>query len=138
MPARDIFHDAVKNALINDGWIITDDPLHLKWGQKDMYVDLGAKQLLAAEQGTKKIAVEIKSFVSPSEMADLKDAIGGFVMYRAVIQRLEPERTLYLAVRDNVYKDLFEEPIGKLLIETENLYLLVFNPEAERIIQWIP
>jgi hypothetical protein len=75
MPARDIYHNAVKNALVKEGWIITDEPLHLKWGQKDMYVDLGAKQLLAAEQGSKKIAVEIKSFVSPSEMADLKDAI---------------------------------------------------------------
>jgi len=97
-----------------------------------------AKQLLAAEQGSKKIAVEIKSFVSPSEMADLKDAIGGFIMYRAVIHRLEPERTLYLAVRDSVFTALFEEPIGTLLIETENLKLLVFNPEMERIIQWIP
>ncbi len=36
MPARDIYHDAVKNALIQEGWIITDDPLHLKWGQKDI------------------------------------------------------------------------------------------------------
>jgi hypothetical protein len=57
-------------------------------------------------------------------------------MYRAVIQRLEPKRTLYLAVRDSVFTTLFEEPIGKLLIETENLKLLVFNPEVERIIQW--
>lgn len=138
MPARDIYHDAVKNALIQDGWIITDDPLHLKWGQRDMYVDLGAKQLLAAEQGTKKIAVEIKSFVSPSEMADLKDAIGGFIMYRAVIHRLEPERILYLAVRDSIFQTLFEEPIGTLLVESENLKLLVFNPQTERIIQWIP
>ena len=138
MPARDIYHNAVKNALVKEGWIITDDPLHLKWGQKDMYVDLGAKQLLAAEQGSKKIAVEIKSFVSPSEMADLKDAIGGFIMYRAVIHRLQPKRTLYLAVRDSVFTALFEEPIGTLLIETENLKLLVFNPETEKIIQWIP
>jgi len=138
MPARDIYHDAVKNALIQDGWIITDAPLHLKWGQRDMYVDLGAKQLLAAEQGNNKIAVEIKSFVSPSEMADLKDAIGGFIMYRAVIHRLEPERTLYLAVRDSIFATLFEEPIGTLLIETENLNLLIFNPETERIVQWIP
>lgn len=135
MPARDIYHDAVKNALVKEGWIITDDPLHLKWGQKDMYVDLGAKQLLAAEQGSKKIAVEIKSFVSPSEMADLKDAIGGFIIYPAVIHCLEPERTLYLAVRDSVFTALFEEPIGTLLRETENLKLLVFNPEMERIIQ---
>jgi hypothetical protein len=138
MPARDIYYNTVKNALVKDGWIITDDPLHLKWGQKDMYVDLGAKQLLAAEQGTRKIAVEIKSFVSPSEMADLKDAIGGFVLYRAVINRLEPDRMLYLGVRDAVFTDLFEEPIGKLLIESENVNLVIFNSEDERIIQWIP
>lgn len=43
MPARDIYHDAVKNALIKDAWIITHDPLSLKWGKKDMYVDLGAE-----------------------------------------------------------------------------------------------
>jgi hypothetical protein len=54
MPARDIYHDAVKNALIKESWIITDDPLHLKWGQKDMYVDLGAKQLLAADKEIEK------------------------------------------------------------------------------------
>lgn len=29
MPERDIFHDAVKNALIKEGWTITDDPLFL-------------------------------------------------------------------------------------------------------------
>jgi hypothetical protein len=138
MPAKDIYHNAVKNALLKDGWTITDDPLHIKWGQKDMYVDLGAQRLLAAEQGNKKIAVEIKSFVSASEMEDLKSAIGGFVTYRAVIRRLEPERTLYLAVRDNIFTALFEEPIGKLLIESENLYLVVFNPDSETIVQWIP
>jgi XisH protein len=79
MPAKDIYHNAVKNALIQEGWIITNDPLHLKWGQKDMYVDLGAKQLLAAEQGTRKIAVEIKSFVSPSEMADLRGCLKSII-----------------------------------------------------------
>ncbi len=26
MPAKDIYHDAVKNALIKDGWTITADP----------------------------------------------------------------------------------------------------------------
>ena len=36
MPAKDIYHDAVKNALIHDNWLITHDPLHLKWGKRDM------------------------------------------------------------------------------------------------------
>ncbi len=28
--AKDIFHQQVKNALIKDGWIITDDPLTIR------------------------------------------------------------------------------------------------------------
>lgn len=52
MPAQDIFHDSVKNALIKDGWTITDDPLYLDYGGIDMYVDLGAEKLIAAEKGT--------------------------------------------------------------------------------------
>ena len=27
MPAKDLYHEAVKNALIKDGWTITADPL---------------------------------------------------------------------------------------------------------------
>ena len=101
-------------------------------------MDLGAKQLLAAEQGTKKIAVEVKSFTNPSEIVALKEAIGGFVVYRTVLNELSPDTILYLAIRDTVFTDLFEEPIGKLLIESQNLNLLIFHFETERISQWIP
>jgi hypothetical protein len=68
MPARNIYHDCVRNALVNDGWVITHDPLRLRWGGKDLYVDLGAEQLLAAEKAGRRIAVEIKSFVGPSDV----------------------------------------------------------------------
>jgi len=76
MPAKDIYHNVVKNALIRDGWIITHDPLRLQAGSKDLYVDLGAEQLIAAEKKEKKIAVEIKSFVGSSVVADLEQALG--------------------------------------------------------------
>lgn len=33
MPARDIFHDAVKKALIKDGWTITHDPYKIAVGR---------------------------------------------------------------------------------------------------------
>jgi hypothetical protein len=68
MPALDIYHNTVKNALIKDGWAITHDPYHLRVGTTNLYIDLGAEQVMAAEKGNKKIAVEIKSFVSRSEM----------------------------------------------------------------------
>ena len=62
MPARDIYHNTVKNTLIKDGWTITDDPFRLKWGNNLLYVDLGAEQLLTAEKENRKIAAEVKRF----------------------------------------------------------------------------
>jgi hypothetical protein len=75
MPARNIYHESVKKALLKDGWTITNDPLRLKWGAKDMYVDLGAEKVLTAEKGGRKIAVEIKSFIGPSELYDIENAL---------------------------------------------------------------
>lgn len=138
MPAKDIYHDCVKNALIKDGWTITHDPLSLKWGKKDMYVDLGAEQLLAAERAEHKIAVEIKSFTGLSEMSDLEKAIGQYIVYHDVLAEVEPDRGLYLAVSEEVTSGLFEEPIGELLLKNNRVRLLVFNPDAETIVKWIP
>ncbi|MBV6621558.1 MAG: hypothetical protein KI793_01165 [Rivularia sp. (in: Bacteria)] len=36
MPAKDIYHDMVVNALEKEGWVITDDPLKLKWGLREL------------------------------------------------------------------------------------------------------
>lgn len=137
MPARDTYHDVVKHALIKDGWAITDDPLHLKWGLKDMYVDLGAEKLIAAEKEGKKIGVEIKSFIGLSEMKDLENAVGQYIVYYDVMKKVQPERELYLAVPAEVYYELFEEPIGQLLLENKRIQLLIFDPEKEVLVKWI-
>ena len=63
MPAKDLYHDTVCTALIKDGWTITHDPLILKIGGRSVFVDLGTQKLIAAERGSEKIAVEIKSFL---------------------------------------------------------------------------
>ncbi|MDB9421654.1 element excision factor XisH family protein [Microcystis aeruginosa CS-563/04] len=111
MPAKDRYHQTVKNALIKDGWTITNDPLHLRWGNKDMYVDLGAERLFSAEKEGQRIAVEIKTFGGISEMLALEQAI--------------------------VFFDLFEEPLGQLLLQKYQLSLIVFDPEQEVILEWI-
>jgi hypothetical protein len=138
MPARDRYHDHVKHALLKDGWTITHDPLSLKWGVKDMYVDLGAERLLAAEKGQRKIAVEIKSFVGPSELDDLEKAVGQYILYHDVLARVEPDRILYLAVNEEIFVDLFEEPIGQLLLDNRRVRLIVFDPQTEEISRWMP
>lgn len=137
MSARDIYHNHVRDALDKDGWRITNDPLHLQWGAKDMYVDLAAEELVAAEKEGRKIAVEIKSFIGASELEDLKNAIGQFVIYRNVLKKTDPARELYLAIRQATYEELFAEPIGTLLIENEGIRLLVFEPQERMVVQWI-
>ena len=137
MPAKDIYHDTVKNALIKDGWTITHDPLKLQYGKRKFFVDLGAERLIAAVKGSEEIAVEIKSFISKSEMDDLENALGQYILYENVMSVVEPERELYLAVADNVFEAIFEDAIGQLLLENENLKVCVFNPETEEIIRWI-
>jgi Holliday junction resolvase-like predicted endonuclease len=68
MAACDVFHEAVKNALVKDGWTITHDPLALSFGEIDLYIDLGAERVLSAERDGQRIAVEIKSFNGPSPL----------------------------------------------------------------------
>ncbi len=88
MPAKDIYHDVVKNALIKDGWTVTNDPFRLKWGARELFVDLGLSKLIAAQKAEQKIAVEIKSFTNPSSIADLEQALGQYLLYRAVLEEV--------------------------------------------------
>ncbi len=49
MPAKDLYHDNVRHALVKDGWTITHDPYTLTFGQKSVFVDLGAERILAGK-----------------------------------------------------------------------------------------
>jgi hypothetical protein len=98
MPARNVHHDAVVEALISDGWTITHDPLTITYGGKDLFVDLGAERAaLAAEKEGRRIAVEIQSFFNPSPVRDLQEAVGQYQVYRAVLSETQPDRQIYLA-----------------------------------------
>ncbi|MEG3966820.1 element excision factor XisH family protein [Microcoleus sp. T2B6] len=138
MPAKDLYHNVVKNALIKDGWRITHDPLRLKWGIKDMYVDLGAERILSAEKAGQKIAVEVKSFVGASDMNDLENALGQYLVYRSVIARTEPDRKLYLAITKSVFSELLSEPLGQIIRADYQVCLIVFAEQNEEIVQWEP
>ncbi|AOY79508.1 XisH family protein [Moorena producens JHB] len=137
MPAKDIYHDTVKNSLIKDGWTITNDPLSLKIGKKDIYIDLAAEKLLVAEKQGQKIAVEVKSFVGSSEIEDLKNALGQYILYDKILKRQLSGRLLYLAIRSAIFNRLFTKEIGQILLEDNTLKIIVFDPEEEVILKWI-
>ena len=138
MPAKDLYHDTVKTALIKDGWTITDDPLRLKIGTRNAAIDLGAEKLIAAERGSEKIAVEIKSFIGASFINDLENAWGQFFFYARALGKKELDRRLYLAVSRNISEILFKEAAGELLLEEPGFCLLVFDQTTQEIVQWRP
>jgi hypothetical protein len=93
-----------------------------------MEIDLGAEKLVCAEKETQKIAIEVKSFLNRSLTYDFHAAYGQFRIYRRGIQKIDPERVLYLAIAEDVYTELQSRIFYVELIEEENIKLLIFNP----------
>ena len=138
MPARNIHHDAVIHALESDGWTITDDPLRVPFGGRNLFVDLAAERVtIGAERGSERIAVEVQSFLSPSPMFDLEHALGQYSLYRVAMSDAEPDRELFLGISDRVYDQLFADRFGQLIIEKMQVKVLVFDETMQRVVQWI-
>ena len=56
MAARDKFHEAVKQGLIKEQWVITHDPLNLKFGEYDqVQIDLAAERVLGRKRIERKL-----------------------------------------------------------------------------------
>lgn len=138
MAAKDIYHEAVKNALIKDGWTITADPYPLEYEDVELYPDLAVEKLISGEQKQRKIIVEIKSFISPSPLKDFELALGQYILYRNLIQLAQDEyQEIYLAIKDEVYQTLFQRKSIKAVVKLNQLALLTINTEKEEIVQWI-
>ncbi len=135
--AKDMFHQAVKNALVKEQWIITADPLRFQYGNVNFQVDLEAERLLSADRGNEKIAVEIKSFLNPSAITDFYGALGQFLSYRLALEAMEPDRLLYLAIPADAYRTFFQLEFTKEAIQKYQILLFVYEPVNEVILQWI-
>lgn len=136
MSARDLFHEAVKNALQKENWIVTDDPLEIEFEEVTLKIDLGAERLIAAEREGEKIAVEIKSFTSNSAVSDFHTALGQFLNYQIALDENEPERQLYLAVPVDAYKTFFQTRLAQIAVQRHKLKLIIYDPITEVIVGW--
>jgi hypothetical protein len=134
--AKDKFHHAVKNALTKEEWTITDDPLFLQFGGVDLFVDLGAEKMIAAQKDNRRIAVEIKSFLGASLISEFHTALGQLMSYRLALKQKDPQRALYLAVPLDVYNTFFKLEFSQVAIEDYQLKLIVYDQDEEVIIKW--
>ncbi len=136
MPAKDLYHDAVKSALVKDGWTITADPYFIKYESAELYADLAAEKPIAAARGSEKIVVEVKSFVGRSLIYDFQQALGQYLIYREFIELTEPDYRIYLGIDDITYQDFFLEKAIQVVVRANHLLLVVVDIEQEEIVQW--
>jgi XisH protein len=137
MPAKDLYHNAVKQALIKDRWDILKENYELRYGGDSLYPDLAAEKSIAATRGTQQILVEVKSFLGRSFVADLQSAIGQYVMYQDILIAQNLNFQLYLAVSNTTYEVGFQKPLAQLIVQQNQVNLLIFDAEQEVVEQWI-
>ena len=70
-------------------------------------------------------------------MRDLQEAVGQFVVYRALLSRAEPDRLLFLGVPTRVYDSVLSEPLGQLVAADVRLRILVFDEQQQKVVRWI-
>ena len=137
MPAKDIYHDTVKNALIKDGWTITHDPFDIEYEGVRLKADLGAEKIFAAEKNERKIVVEIKVFGGLSFFYELHNATGQYCNYRALLNETNPEREIWLAVPLEIYQSEFQKKATQIIIDSLKIKMLIYDIESEVIREWI-
>ena len=143
MPQRDETHQFVREALVKDGWQITDDPYVISYGERFLFVDLGAayspavSQFIGAQRRDQKIAVEIKEFRGKSAIKNLEQAIGQYILYQLLLKQVDPKRKVYLAISDIAYAEIFSEPIGELVINELPMDLIVIDMQEKEVKKWI-
>ncbi len=97
--------------------LFTHDPSPIPFGGTDLYIDLGAERLIAAERGNQRIAVEVKRFLAASLVSEFHTALGQFLNYRLVLKEQDPGRQLFLAVPVDVYHTFLMQPFPQLAIK---------------------
>ena len=135
--ARDKYHYHVREALVKDGWTITDDPYYIISHGLNYPVDLGAEKIIGAIKENKKIAVEIKSFLADSLPNEFHTALGQYLDYESGIEDQEPDREIYLAMPVGAWQKIQKIP---LLLKNLNKYtvdLLIYDVETKTIVEWI-
>jgi len=97
---------------------------------------LGAEFIFAAEKESRKIALEVKSFINPSPLTDLKVALGQYEIYKVFLEVTDPKRQLYLSVGTETFNELFEKKAYQLIIKQHQLPFIVVDVGTEEIVEW--
>ncbi|NJK74253.1 MAG: XisH protein [Oscillatoriales cyanobacterium RU_3_3] len=137
MSAKDIYHAAVKSALIKDNWTISSNPYLIQCEDIDLAADIADARPIAAEREGQKIVVEIECFVGRALMLDFHQAVGRYKLYQMLLEKTAPEYELYLAIDDIIYENFFRRDGIDFLARSNQIKFFAVNIDEGAIVQWI-
>ena len=135
MPAKDRYHDAVKHALVKDGWVVTAEQVRLTFGDRYFWIDMQAEK--SADE--RVILIEVKELDDvDSPVEALANAVGKYLLYRLGLDYTQQNIPLYLAVTEASHTGILNATIGQQALGQFQISLLVFDPKQEVVVKWIP
>ncbi len=132
MPVLDTCQPQIIRALEKENWKVSTSPFLIPLPSRRSRLIADIK----ASRGDEDIIVaEVKCFERniPDE---LYTAIGQYLIYRDLINKMEVIRPLYLAIPTTAYEGIFQE-MAMGVIVTNQIKLIVVNLELEEITLWI-
>ncbi len=96
-------------------------------------IDLGLEKVITAKKGDSstgsltKIAVEVKSFVQISIVHELHSVVGQYLNYLVGLEKIEPDRVLYLAIPEFAYKSLAQMELFSLVSAKIDIKMIIRN-----------
>ena len=111
--------------------------MRFRWKGRTLWPDLGIEKVIAAERGTEKIAVEIKSFTNAALLVDFYEALGQYDIYKAALSELDEERVVVLAVSQEAYASFLSTEFAQTVLQMKSIPILVYDTENETIVKWI-
>lgn len=136
MPVLDNCHHDVVSALEKDGWSIKSENEFYRHGNRSIFIDIRAEKIETG-QVERVLLAEIKCFSDEqSRNSDWYVAIGQYLIYREIIDILQVNIPVYLAIPHTIY-DMIADDVIDQLIEKHHIKLLLVNMDSQQVVKWI-
>ncbi len=136
MPAIDQCQEKIVRALQKEGWQVVRAPLRV---QVDLRVACIDVEMSRGVNGSRELLLlaEIKCLSGEdANTAELYEALGQYLVYRAMIFERKLPHSVYLAVPEGAFDDIFDVAVMRVVNESR-IRIVVVNVETERVVKWI-
>jgi hypothetical protein len=73
----------------------------------------------------------------PSRINEFHKAVGQFKFYYVALEMKDPNRILFLAIPDVIWKRFFQKQLIQRSLKRIDAKILVYNPVKNEIVKWI-